>query len=66
MRTERNPANSATGAYTVKGTFKLVRPSNHTNYYGLIFGGSNLDGPNQSYILSADMRSQEEPGNEEI
>ena len=45
-----NPTNSASGTYTVKGTFKLIRPSNHTNYYGLIFGGSNLDGPNQSYI----------------
>src|SRR4051794_39863228 len=45
-----NPANNGTGSYTVKGTFKLVRPSNHTNYYGLIFGGSNLDGPTQSYI----------------
>ena len=45
-----NPANTATGSYTVKGRFRLVRPSNHTNYYGLIFGGSSLDGPNQSYI----------------
>jgi hypothetical protein len=45
-----NPANTATGTYIVKGTFRLVRPSNHTNYYGLIFGGSNLDGPKQSYI----------------
>ena len=45
-----NPANTATGNYTVKGSFRLVKPSNHTNYYGLVFGGSNLDGPNQSYI----------------
>lgn len=44
-----NPANTATGNYTVKGTFKLVKPSNHTNYYGLVFGGSNLEGANQSY-----------------
>src|SRR4051812_33105427 len=45
-----NPANIATGNYTVKASFRLVRPSNHTNYYGLVFGGSNLDGANQSYI----------------
>jgi hypothetical protein len=45
-----NPANTATGNYTVKASFRLVRPSNHTNYYGLVFGGSDLEGPNQSYI----------------
>jgi len=45
-----NPSNAATGNYTVKGSFKLVRPSNHTNYYGLVFGGSDLDSANQSYI----------------
>jgi len=45
-----NPANAATGNYTVKASFRLVRPSNHTNYYGLVLGGSELDGPSQSYI----------------
>jgi hypothetical protein len=40
-----NPANVATGNYTLKGTFKLMKPSGHTNYYGLIFGGSGLEGP---------------------
>jgi uncharacterized iron-regulated membrane protein len=45
-----NPANAATGAYTLKGTFTLVKPSSHTNYYGLVFGGSNLEGPQQTYI----------------
>jgi hypothetical protein len=45
-----NPANTASGAYTLKGTFTLMKPSGHTNYYGLLFGGSGLDGPNQSYI----------------
>jgi hypothetical protein len=43
------PANTATGAYTVKGTFTLQKPSGHTNYYGLIFGGSDLDNAKQSY-----------------
>jgi hypothetical protein len=44
-----NPANTASGAYTLKGTFTLLKPSGHTNYYGLIFGGSGLDGAQQSY-----------------
>jgi hypothetical protein len=43
------PSNTASGAYTLKGTFTLMKPSGHTNYYGLIFGGSNLDAPNQAY-----------------
>jgi hypothetical protein len=45
-----NPANTATGTYTIKGTFTLMKPSGHTNYYGLVFGGSDLDGATQSYI----------------
>lgn len=44
-----NPANRASGAYTIKGSFTLLKPSNHTNYYGLIFGGSDLDNAKQSY-----------------
>jgi hypothetical protein len=45
-----NPANTVTGNYSLKGTFKLMKPSSHTNYYGLVFGGSGLDGPSQSYL----------------
>jgi len=45
-----NPAGTATGAYTLKGTFTLMKPSGHNNYYGLAFGGSDLDGPQQSYL----------------
>ena len=45
-----NPANTATGNYTLKGTFTLQKPSGHTNYYGLVFGGSALEGPQQNYI----------------
>jgi hypothetical protein len=41
---------TATGNYTLKGTFNLQEPSNHTNYYGLVFGGSNLDAPSQAYV----------------
>lgn len=45
-----NPSNIATGEYTLKASFKLVRPSGHTNYYGLVFGGSDLEGPAQTYL----------------
>lgn len=45
-----NPANTATGQYALEGTFTLLRPSGHVNYYGLIFGGGGLEGDQESYI----------------
>jgi uncharacterized iron-regulated membrane protein len=45
-----NPANTITGSYTLKGTFTLMKPSGHTNYYGLVFGGSAIEGPQESYL----------------
>jgi hypothetical protein len=45
-----NPALTASGSYTLKATFNLQEPSNHTNYYGLVFGGSNLDAASQAYV----------------
>lgn len=45
-----NPANTVSGTYTLKGTFTLMEPSSHTNYYGLMFGGRDLDGPEQRYL----------------
>ena len=45
-----NPANTATGNYTLEGTFTLLQPSGHVNYYGLIYGGRGLEGASQSYI----------------
>ncbi|HWC99551.1 MAG TPA: hypothetical protein VG456_22480 [Candidatus Sulfopaludibacter sp.] len=44
-----NPANTASGTYTLKASFTLMKPSGHTNYYGLVFGGSGLEGAQQSY-----------------
>jgi hypothetical protein len=44
-----NPANTASGNYTLKGTFTLMKPSGHTNYYGLVFGGGALEGAAQKY-----------------
>ena len=45
-----NPANTVTGNYTLKGTFTQVKPSSHTNYYGLIFGGQSLENSMQRYL----------------
>jgi len=45
-----NPANTITGNYSLKGTFTLIKPSGHVNYYGLVFGGSSLETSAQSYI----------------
>jgi hypothetical protein len=44
-----DPKNTVSGNYTVRATFNLMRPSNHTNYYGIVIGGSDLEGANQAY-----------------
>ena len=45
-----NPANRAKGNFTGRGSFTLMKPSGHTNYYGLVFGGEELGGAKQRYI----------------
>lgn len=45
-----NPSDTARGNYTLKGTFTLMKPSGHVNYYGLVFGGSDLEGAQQQYL----------------
>ncbi|HTS26791.1 MAG TPA: hypothetical protein VMH81_13025 [Bryobacteraceae bacterium] len=45
-----NAGNTASGTYTLKGTFTLMKPSGHTNYYGLVFGGKDLEGGQQQYL----------------
>ena len=45
-----NPANTASGSYTLKGTFNLIKSTGYDEYYGLIFGGSDLEGAMQSYL----------------
>ncbi len=37
-------------SYTIKGSFTLMEPSSHNNYYGLAFGGSALEGADQTYL----------------
>lgn len=44
-----NPENTMTGNFTLKGTFKLIKSTGFNEYYGLIFGGSGLEGAGQSY-----------------
>ena len=45
-----NSDNTAMGEYTLKGTFTLLEPSGHVNYYGLVYGGGDLEGPRQNYL----------------
>jgi hypothetical protein len=44
-----NSTNRVTGNYTARATFNLLKPSGHVNYYGLVFGGADLEGAAQKY-----------------
>jgi hypothetical protein len=44
------PTDTASGSYSLKGTFTLIQNTGHTEYYGLLFGGSGLEGAQQSYL----------------
>lgn len=45
-----DPANTATGSFSLSATFTLQAPSDHTNYYGLVYGGRELEGTSQNYL----------------
>ena len=45
-----NPANTASGNYTVSGTFSQSKAAAHPEAYGLVIAGKDLDTPNQSYL----------------
>jgi hypothetical protein len=48
-----NPANRATGNYTVKATFtepKYMSFNSHPHPYGIVIGGNDLGTPQQSYL----------------
>ena len=45
-----NSDDTAMGTYTLSGTFTLLEPSGHVNYYGLVYGGRELEGSQQSYL----------------
>ncbi|MFL5488796.1 MAG: hypothetical protein ACJ8AJ_09970 [Gemmatimonadaceae bacterium] len=51
-----NPANTASGDYTVKATFteqKYMNLNNHPHPYGIFIGGNDLGTDNQSYLYCA-------------
>ena len=43
------PADKATGSYEAKATFTQMVPAAHPEAYGLIIGGSDLEGAGQKY-----------------
>jgi hypothetical protein len=45
-----NPANTAAGNYSLKGTFTLIKTTGYLEYYGLIFGGKDIEGAGQDYL----------------
>src|SRR5579862_8960472 len=51
-----NPANKASGDYTVKATFneaKYMNLNDHPHPYGIMIAGNNLGTDNQSYLYCA-------------
>jgi hypothetical protein len=51
-----NPANKATGNYTVKATFKepkYMALNNHPHPYGIVIGGNDMGTDKQSYLYCA-------------
>ena len=51
-----NPANKASGDYTVKATFtesKYMNLNDHPHPYGLVIAGNDMGTPNQSYLYCA-------------
>jgi hypothetical protein len=51
-----NPANKATGNYTVKATFtepKYMNLNSHPHPYGIVVAGNDLGTPTQSYLYCA-------------
>ena len=45
-----NSDNTASGTYTLSGTFTLIEPSGHVNYYGLVYGAGAMEGSGQNYL----------------
>jgi hypothetical protein len=45
-----NPANQASGNYTVSTSFRQMKAPTHPEAYGLFLGGQNLTAANQEYL----------------
>jgi len=54
-----HPASTASGIYNAHATIHLFPPGERNEGYGLFFGGSVLDGPDQSYLYFLIRRSGE-------
>lgn len=54
-----HPASTASGAYGVRSVVHLFPPGDRNEGYGLFFGGSGLDGPDQAYLYFLLRRSGE-------
>jgi hypothetical protein len=51
-----NPANTASGNYTVKGTFtepKYMNLNSHPHPYGIVIGGNDMGTPGATYLYCA-------------
>ena len=45
-----NPANTASGNYTVSASFSQTKAATHPEAYGVFLAGRDLESPNQSYL----------------
>ena len=57
-----NPANTASGDYTVKATFlepKFMELNSHAHSYGIVIGGTNLGTDQMSYVVLRRVRGRE-------
>jgi hypothetical protein len=45
-----DPAHTVKGVYAVRATFTLLKPSDTIAHYGLVFGGTGLDGSTPTYL----------------
>src|SRR5688572_33273893 len=52
-----NPANTAKGNYTLRGTFKLLEPSGHNNFYGLFVAVAPSRGWTRTISTSSSRRT---------
>lgn len=54
-----HPASTATGDYTASSTIHLFPPGERREAYGIFVGGSDLDGPDQTYLYFVVRRTGE-------
>ena len=45
-----DPARTVKGVYSVKATFTLMKPSDSVTHYGLLFGGTDIEGSAPTYV----------------